>query len=254
MRSLITIALAAVAVLAAPPQLPFDVSLESPSSQPAKVNISMYVMSRCPDARMCEKVFQQVIETDGVLKKIDVDIGYIGQINKSEPLGVSCKHGPLECTGNAHQLCLYTHLPLKEFVAVVDCQNYYSSFPGDIGTLRSVKQCVKAVGIDWDDSGIGRCIEGKARLIPSGPETEGQEEETLGKEARKLLLANIRETQRRNVTTSCTIDIASTIVSGGTRRCVVDGGVWKGCDDGHTAQDFVRVIETEYEALNSKGA
>ncbi|WVQ97627.1 hypothetical protein IAU59_004741 [Kwoniella sp. CBS 9459] len=233
-----------------------------------RVNVSLYVMSRCPDARLCESVFQQVLSTDGIQDKINFDVGYIGTLNKSEPLGVTCKHGPLECLGNAHQLCLFNHLPLSKFSAVVDCQNYPSSFPGKIGTIESVKGCVDTVGADWVESGVAACIEGKGRSKGKGKTAmlQGEEDQRsageaiamkkdkdpkLGKEARQLLRDNIRATNEKGVTTSCTIDIASTIVKGGQRRCVVDGGVWRGCDDGHTPQDFIRVIEAEYKNLQA---
>jgi len=44
------------------------------------------------------------------------------------------------------------------------------------------------------------------------------------------LLKNIKRTEERGVEKSCTIKIGSTMRDGGKRVCVVDGGVWKGCD------------------------
>ncbi|OCF37663.1 hypothetical protein I316_00790 [Kwoniella heveanensis BCC8398] len=250
-----------------------------------RVNVSLYVMSRCPDARLCESVFQQVLHADGILDKINFDVGYIGTPNKTEPLGVTCKHGPLECLGNAHQLCLFNHLSISDYSAIVDCQNYPSSFPKDIGTVESVKGCVETVGRNWEESGVGACIEGgkgqKKKKKAADKEAEDRlaedhrrqddvpiydkqtkknkdkgsdPEYKLGKEARKLLKENIQATYDKGISTSCTIDIASTIVKGGQRRCVVDGGVWRGCDDGHTAQDFIRVIEAEYKNLQNDKA
>ncbi|WWC86469.1 uncharacterized protein L201_001346 [Kwoniella dendrophila CBS 6074] len=235
-------------------QQPFGLMDEHQSS---KVNVSLYVMSRCPDARLCEDVFDSVINKEGILDKIDLNIGYIGTPKKSEVLGVTCKHGLEECIGNAQQLCLLNHLPIDKSYSIIQCQNYPSSFPRDIGNLDSLKKCVDTVGgVDWEKSGLAKCIEGKSHstTITNNDDKEDKEKiKHLGKEAKKLLKKNINQTYEKEIKTSCTIDIDSTI-SGkqGRRRCIVDGGIWKGCDDGHTAQDFIRVIEEEHKNLQSK--
>ncbi|WWC99897.1 hypothetical protein V866_006806 [Kwoniella sp. B9012] len=216
-----------------------------------KVNVSLYVMSRCPDARLCENVFQGVIQKEGILDKINLEVGYIGTPNTTAPLGVTCKHGLIECIGNAQQLCLYEHLSIDKAYAVVQCQNYPSDFPKSIGYEESIRKCIKTVGVDWDQSGVGKCIDRKIKSKEDEDDVE-VELKKLGKQARKLLIENVQETYDRNISTSCTIDIASTVRSEGNRRCVVDNGIWRGCDDGHTAQDFIRVIEEEYKNLQSK--
>ncbi len=83
-----------------------------------------------------------------------------------------------------------------------------------------------------------------------------------------MLLRDVKKTQDSGVAKSCTIEIGSTLVKGGKRVCLVDGGVWTGCNvsdlhddtvrcgadlrqDGHTAADFVRVIEAEWANLQS---
>jgi hypothetical protein len=90
--------------------------------------------------------------------------------------------------------------------------NYQSPFPGDIGQISLAKRCTKAVGVDWEESGVGKCIEGK----------EGKRE-GLAKEGYELLKDNVEVTQATNITTSCTIRING-------RGCKVDDGVWTGCD------------------------
>lgn len=226
-------------------QWPFG-SPSAPESSGAgdRVNVTLYVMSRCPDAvschpsreintlthqRLCENVFDQVVNTKGIADKINLDVGYIGTLNSSETLGVSCKHGELECIGNAHQLCLLEHLPLSTFYANIACQNY-QDFPGKIGTLGLTKQCAQASKVDWEGSGVGRCVEGKTKRVGDGHEEGGESVEVLGKEARRLLKKSVKRTAKRGVSTSCTVVVKSTLVKGGERRCVVDGGVWKGCD------------------------
>ena len=100
----------------------------------------------------------------------------------------------------------------------MQCMNY-GTFPGAIGTLDLAKRCAKTVGVDWEQSGVGRCIEGKH-----------PKEGKLGKQAKRLLVDNVKATIEQNVTTSCTIQIDSTLEPDGKRTCSVDDGVWKGCD------------------------
>lgn len=71
---------------------------------------------------------------------------------------------------------------------------------------------MEATKQDWE--GVRGCI---------GSEGE------LKKEAKELFRKNVESTIRANVSRSCTIRIGSTIKHG-YRQCVVDGGVWKGCD------------------------
>ena len=97
--------------------------------------------------------------------------------------------------------------------------NYQTPFPSDIGRTELARRCAKAVGVDWEKSGVGRCIEGK----------EGKRE-GLAKEGYELLRENVVMTNKENVTTSCTIQIESKVAKEGKRTCVVDGGVWKGCN------------------------
>ncbi|WVQ82718.1 hypothetical protein IAT38_004850 [Cryptococcus sp. DSM 104549] len=244
---------ASLVAAAPPPQIPFgNEHSVGKADDGGRVNISLSVMSRCPDARLCENVFGDVLRTDSILDKVSLSMHYIGTTNSSAPLGVTCKHGPAECLGNAHQLCWYEHLSLKQFVAAVECQNFPSSFPEDIGTVEFAKQCTETVGADWWESGVGECVEGKKKHGEEEEEVKG--EYRVGKEGKKLLQENVKETEKTGITTSCTIQIDSTLVGSGQRTCVVDGGVWRGCDDGHTAPDFVRVIEAEWKNLKSKEA
>ncbi|GMK59144.1 hypothetical protein CspeluHIS016_0701590 [Cutaneotrichosporon spelunceum] len=237
------------------------------------VNVSLFVMSRCPDARICETVFEEVFKLDHMMDKVNLNIDYLGHIDKKAPYGVECMHGDLECAGNAHQLCLQAHVPLDKFYPTLSCMNY-ANFPGAIGTIALTHKCAHTAGIDWWRSGVGACIEGKraervSRLAEreawlTGTEVElplvlSEEEmdewadadalEPLAKEAQKRLVQSVRHTIKEGVTKSCTIRIASTLKHS-PRECVVDGGVWKGCDDGHSPADFARVIRAEWANLH----
>jgi hypothetical protein len=78
------------------------------------------------------------------------------------------------------------------------------------------------------------------------PEGE-QEVGELGKEGRELLLQSARIVEDRGVEKSCTIEIGSTGKKGtnGQRRCIIDGGTWKGCD----VSDFGTKKETRADSL-----
>ncbi|ODN77992.1 hypothetical protein L202_05081 [Cryptococcus amylolentus CBS 6039] len=255
-------------LLDTPDQLPFGHTprLFAGEEDRERVNVTLYVMSRCPDARLCENTFGSVLRSPSVPSKINLSLQFIGSLNSSSsspssssslsspsPWGVECKHGPKECVGNAHQLCLIQHLSgqgggkgVEEWFGGVECMNFPSDWPERVGEIAEVERCAKASGA-WDR--VESCIVGSES--EQGDAQKGEDGLYLTKEATKLLRDNVKKTEEAGVKTSCTIDIASTLVSGGRRTCVVDGGIWKGCDDGHTAADFVRVIEAEYKNLHS---
>ncbi|CAJ0834957.1 8070_t:CDS:2 [Entrophospora sp. SA101] len=62
-----------------------------PSIEREKVLVDLFVMSRCPDAVVCE------------LKEVNdiaiITTDYVANLNDSEKYGVTCKHGELECIG-----------------------------------------------------------------------------------------------------------------------------------------------------------
>ena len=139
---------------------------------------------------------------------------------------MTCKQGQLECIGNAQELCLYHHLPLSTFYPILSCLNFQSPFPDQIGHVDIVQQCVKAAKVDWWESGIGECIQGKKPKNPHKVIRNGE----LGEEARRRLLSSVKETANRGIEKSCTIEIESTLVKKRKRVCLVDDGVWIGCD------------------------
>lgn len=72
--------------------LPLD-SITTTAKQ--RVELTLGVMSRCPDAVFAEAAFDRVIPR--VLDEISLRFTYIGDEDEEEDTRVRCKHGPQEC-------------------------------------------------------------------------------------------------------------------------------------------------------------
>jgi len=192
-----------------------------------KVPIQLGVMSRCPDAILCEAVFDEVLDRVG--SKVDLSLTFLAKRNHSAPdWGVTCMHGPDECAGNVQELCAVKYTPVEQWWAFVQCQNYQGR--DKIGLPDTALSCARSAGIDWEHSGAGKC----AGLDGSGK----------GKEGVELLQKSIMSAHQLEISKSCTVIIS------GQKVCVHDG-TWQECEDGHTVNDFVRQINNEYDRLNN---
>jgi len=192
-----------------------------------KVPVTLGVMSRCPDALLCEAVFDRVLPK--VDNKINLTLSFIGIVNASEPdFGVTCMHGPDECAGNVQELCAAAHLPLHQWWQYVQCQNFYGR--SKIGTPQVALKCAETANFDWEDSGVGDC---------AGADGSGK-----GDEGVELLKESVTASKDNGIQSSCTVIINNKPV------CVHDGR-WKECPGGHEVEDFVRQINDEYEKLNN---
>lgn len=191
-----------------------------------KVPVVLGVMSRCPDALLCESVFDQVLKKTS--DKVDFSLTYIAHANSTEPdFGITCMHGPDECAGNIQQLCVAKYHPLQTWWEFVMCQHYQTR--ENIGRPDVALKCARAAQIDWETSGPGQC----AGLDASGKADEGIQ----------LLKESIAATQALDISKSCTV------VINGEQVCIHDG-TWKKCENGHTPRDFIRQIDEEYARLN----
>ncbi|CEQ43006.1 SPOSA6832_04880, partial [Sporobolomyces salmonicolor] len=131
---------------ASPIQLPLLWPSPFPSSPrvnstSTKVPLTLGVMSKCPDAEICETVMDRVLDThtggiggggkDEVVgdlvklglvfiakcvftlptsERVRADLGSAARREQAnETYGVSCMHGELECKGNVQQLCAIEH-------------------------------------------------------------------------------------------------------------------------------------------------
>jgi len=179
----------------------------------------------------------QVVAEPSVRNKINLTFNYIGKPDPRSKYAVKCMHGEIECRGNIQQLCVQHVLdprqsksgshhaefgmeqeddggiiptnpegitlnPIFPGMSFVSAQNYYD--PRKIGQEEYAISSLKSIGYSWTESGVADCVEGER-----------------GKE---LLLASVvRSRDELKQSKSCTILI------GGKKRCVHDGG-WYDCD------------------------
>ncbi|KAF8913888.1 hypothetical protein CPB84DRAFT_1757832 [Gymnopilus junonius] len=205
----------------------FDYNQQSLLNAPdVKVSVQLGVMSRCPDALLCESRFAQVL--DKVSDKVNLSLVYVAKIDDTEPdFGVWCMHGRQECAGNVQQLCVNKYAPFPNWWEFVKCQNFQGR--ENIGLPEVAFKCAETADVDLETSGAGQCIGSDGSGIGTEGVTLLQESTLLGKEL--------------GITKSCTVLIS------GRKVCVHDGS-WKDCEGGHEVNDFVRQIEDEYERLN----
>ncbi|KAH8827228.1 hypothetical protein DL96DRAFT_1498752 [Flagelloscypha sp. PMI_526] len=208
-------------------QAPLPLASPSKGLSDVKVPIHLGVMSQCPDAIFCHRLFDQVLPKVG--DKVDMKLVYVATFDKDEPVyGARCLHGPTECAGNIQQLCTEKYAP-EEWWRFIHCQNYQGRW--EVGLPETAYKCAAVTDIDLDESGVSQCA---GLDSDDGPGEEGvalfHESILLGK--------------------SLGIERSCTILINGRHVCVHDG-VWKQCEDGHTVNDFVRQINEEYDRLNA---
>ncbi|KAG0260623.1 hypothetical protein BG011_001752 [Mortierella polycephala] len=192
------------------------------------VDVTLFVMSRCPDAMMCERTFETVFKIED-LPPVNPLLSYIATINKmtnstSSSLAstttttVTCKHGPLECAGNIQQLCFKRYFP-----------NYRVWFPF-VAAMNS-----------WEPQRIGEPEYARKvahRVVGTGHGALLHQVEACanGQEGLDMLIESAQNTIDYGISTSCTVFINN------KKRCVVDGGIWRDCPGGHSIADFVQSI------------
>jgi len=211
----------------------------TPSS--VQVPVTLGVMSKCPDANVCETVWDDVLRSVGHL--VDLRLVYIGRIDNSTiPPAVSCMHGPTECAGNIQQLCAIKYwgggtpfqagksgiaTPVKgnetwrDWWDLVQCMN--AGPQSRIGPQELVAACASSIGREWDDD-LRACLDGD--------------------EGSRLLQQSVDLANELDITRSCTILINN-------RQVCVHDSDWKECKDGHSVADFERQVRSAWKKLNS---
>lgn len=190
-----------------------------------RVPVTLGVMSRCPDALLCEATLDKTFQKTWDL--ISLDLTFIAKENTSDvDYGVTCMHGVEECAGNIQELCaIRLSQDQQQWWTFVQCLNFEGR--SKIGNVDLAQKCAGVAKIRWDDEeeevGMQTCINGDT-----------------GKE---FLIESLTQSQELGITTSCSIIITGKV------RCIHDGD-WKSCETGHTPQEFEEFIRKEYNRLN----
>ncbi|KAF8524610.1 hypothetical protein BU17DRAFT_42816 [Hysterangium stoloniferum] len=200
------------------PILQHEVSRKTP------VQITLGVMSRCPDALLCETVLDSVFQETWPL--VNVSLSFIGTLNGNT---VTCLHGPMECTGNIHQLCAMDLAPEQQtWWEFLQCLNFEGK--DNVGDPELAQRCAGVANIPWEDQngsqGMKSCVES----------AKGE----------RLLRKSVAHSASLGITKSCSIMISGKI------RCIHDS-TWKDCETGHTQEEFKEYIQKEYVRLNAEG-
>jgi len=126
-----------------------------------KVPVILGVMSQCPEALYCEAVFDRVLEQVGDI--VDLQLSFIGRIDATEPThhGVTCRHGPAECTGNVHELCVASLYPARaHWWPFVLCSNAHGRV--EVGKEDVSSRCARAGGLSWRT--IRECVTAEGEM------------------------------------------------------------------------------------------
>lgn len=189
-------------------------------------------MSRCPDADLCENLWDKVLDKVGGL--VDLELIFLGTLNSSAPHGVNCLHGDIECVGNIQQLCA-AHIwqpkhsdgevdkvkPWADWWDFVQCINYGPRVK--IGEDEYAKRCARIVGHDWVGEQVQSCV-------TNGTGTQ-------------LLLDSVKRAQELEIEKSCTVLISE-------KKVCIHDSTWKSCPEGHEVGDFVSQVRREWKRLN----
>jgi hypothetical protein len=181
------------------------VVLQSCSVLADPVRVDLFVMSRCPDALVCEQLFAPVINAVGTI--VDLHVNYIADYNPSTKQ-FTCLHGPGECTGNMQQLCAYAHYPSNyTWWRFILCQDKTQKHIPANGA-----SCARFVGMQY--STIDACVKGD--------------------EGRNLFIDSINFTKSKGIQHSCTVNINDQLY------CIHDGN-WQNCKS-HDVKQIISYI------------
>eukprot|EP00727_Mastigamoeba_balamuthi_P013912 m51a1_g9143 hypothetical protein (200) ;mRNA; r:81356-82310 len=125
------------------------------------VAVDFYVMSRCPDAAVCETAWP----FDALNAISNVTLHFIG---KSTASGVTCPHGASECAGDTQQLCARHLFDASASWCFVLCQDHtQGSIP------RNAQTCASKCGLNWE--ALNECASGElgASLLRESVESCG---------------------------------------------------------------------------------
>ncbi|KAK4693742.1 hypothetical protein P7C71_g3709, partial [Lecanoromycetidae sp. Uapishka_2] len=187
------------------------------ANQSNLVPLEAHIMSKCPDAKTCLRdLVTPAMEK--IADKVAFRLSYIGKVDESDT--VHCMHGSTECLGNMMGLCANELYPnnTKISLGFSTCLSmHYEQIP----SRHLAESCALEHGIPFSE--LNACISEEGKGLD-------------------LLTDSVERSERAGVTKSCTVRV------GGEKWCIMDGGQWKECDEGHEVKDLVANIERRYKA------
>lgn len=189
------------------------------SNHTGLVPLEAHVMSKCPDAKRClEELVVPAMEQ--VVDLVDFRLSYIGSIDDNDTL--HCMHGQTECLGNMLSLCANNLFPNNTKVSLGFSTCLIMSYQR-IPSRELVQTCALEHGIPFDD--LNACVSEEGKGLD-------------------LLEASIKRSEEAGVKKSCTVRVEGEI------WCVMDGGSWKDCKNGHEVKDLIEEIESRHKSIS----
>lgn len=177
-----------------------------------RVNVELFVMSQCPDAAKCERLFLPSLSK--LLPISNFTLSFIG--SEPSPNEFKCKHGLEECIGNKQQLCVQNLYSTAIFIKYLLCQSKQI-----LDIPANGEKCAKENSIEW--ARIQSCV--------------------ASNKSNKLFHKSLKRTRLAAATKSCTIHI------NGKFWCMHDG-FWSNCTEGHDEKSFIQAICSKYHGKN----
>ncbi|MCJ1277554.1 hypothetical protein MMC21_005367 [Puttea exsequens] len=196
---------------------PTDSAILTTPTNASLVPLEAHIMSKCPDAKTClEELVVPAMEK--VVDKVSFRLSYIGKIDSSDD--VQCMHGAEECLGNMMGLCAQDLYPnnTKISLGFSTCltMNYTRIPDRDL-----VEECSLEHGIPFEK--LNACLSEEGKGLD-------------------LLEKSVLRSSGAGVKKSCTVRVAGEV------WCIMDGGKWKECKEGHEVVDLVKAVESRYKA------
>jgi len=193
-----------------------------------RVKVSFYVMSKCPDATICESLFGPVVQKLSSI--IDLHVDYIER-GAFSLQNQSCLHGPTECVGNMQQLCVQdlssTYAPHKHSVSMTTS----ARAAADQTLWWNFAQCQTADRLNIPDN--------SATCASSVGLSQSTIDDCVSTKGPQLLYDSAIRTQKAGQSVSCTMTINDKF------WCQHDS-TWKNCPEGITAAAFQNAICGRY--------
>lgn len=167
------------------------------NSHSSPIELTVAVMSLCPDALYCESTLDQVFNHHGIHEKVKLNPIYISHPSND---GIECKHGQRECQGNIHQLCLWNHLNPQVDPSLSSAYSDESSRSRNQTIWWDYLRCIDGKGLDkiGEEQSTIECLEG----IKDGPrwKQDGIEDCSRGQLGRDLLRKSSKQVEQRGIT------------------------------------------------------